>query len=127
MARVNGEDEEKKEEEGGRLKGDNQLIKRINIVFSEKHHSEFLCLKQPIILSIILPKDMKGISYKLNSFLRVKIQELKCIKYNIFVKHILFWGKSFCHLVKKSTAFLRCAEVLRARWGAGPLKQGRTS
>lgn len=74
MARVNEkEDEENKEEEGGRLKGDKQLFKRINIVFSEKHHSEFLCLKQPIILSIILPKDMKGISYKLNSFSRVKM------------------------------------------------------
>lgn len=71
---------------------------------------------------------MKGISYMLNAFSRVKIQELKCcIKYNIFVKYILFWGKSFGHLVKKSTAFLRCAEVPRARWGAKSLKQGRTS
>lgn len=107
MARVNEEDEEKKkEEEGGRLKGDNQLIKRINIVFSEKHHSEFLCLKQPIILSIILPKDMKGISYKSNSFSRVKIQELKCcIKYNIFVKHVLFWGEIILPLGEKVNSF----------------------
>lgn len=86
MARVNEkEDEENKEEEGGRLKGDKQLFKRINIVFSEKHLSEFLCLKQSIILSIILPKDMKGISYKLNSFSRVKIQELKCCKNTTFL------------------------------------------
>lgn len=100
MAKVNEEDEEKKEEEGGRLKWDNQLIKRINIVFSEKHHSGFLCLKH----SIILPKDMKGISYKLNSFLRVKIQELKCIKYNIFVKHIIL-GEIILPLGEKVNSF----------------------
>lgn len=78
MARVNEKEEEKKEGERGRLKRDNSLFSRINIIFSEKHHSEFLCLKQPIILSIILPKGMKGISYMLNAFSRVKIQELKC-------------------------------------------------
>lgn len=37
------------------------------------------------------------------------------------MNHILRWGKSFCHLMKKSTAFLRCSEDLSVGTGEGLL------